>query len=266
MKAHTTAVIDPQAEIAEDVEIGAYSIIDGGAVIESGCHIGSHVHLLGRVHLGRDCRIGPGSIIGADPQAVSFDPTVDSGVWIGPRNNIREYVTIHRSLYAGQQTRMGSDNFLMTGVHLGHDASLGDGNIIANNCLLAGHVSLGNRAFLGGGAVFHQFIRIGDLVMVQGLSAIKQDVAPFTIAAGLNRIAGINSIGLRRANFGRAERNAIKRAYELVFRRGLNLSQALAEAEKSSWDEAANRFFGFFKEKSHRGFCLHSTHDSAEKG
>ncbi len=259
MKAHSTAVIDPQAEIAPDAEIGPYAIIEGGARIGSGCRIGSHAHLLGRVHLDRDCHIGAGAILGADPQSVSFDPAVKSGVVLGPRNRVREYATIHRSLFEGQDTRLGSDNFLMTGAHIGHDVILGDGNIVANNCLLAGHVTVGDRNFLGGGSVYHQFIRVGSGVMVQGLAGLSQDAPPFVIVTGINRIAGINAVGLRRAKFDTPTRTAIKRAFDLVYRQNLNLTQALEQADQTQWEGPAALFLDFFREKSHRGICLQTT-------
>ena len=255
MKIHTTAIISPQAEIADEVEIGPYTIVDGPARIASGCRIGSHVHLLGDVTLQAGCQIGPGTIIGADPQSLDFDPSIQSGVEVGEKNRIREYVTIHRSLFEGQKTRIGAGNFVMTGAHFGHDVQVGDHNVIANNCLLAGHVELGNRAFLGGGSVYHQFVKIGDFVMVQGLGGIGKDLPPFVIAAEINRIAGLNTVGLRRAGFTPAERKSLKRAYKLVFRSGLNLKDALEEAEKTEWDGPARSLFEFLRNESGRGFC-----------
>lgn len=258
MKAHPTALIDPAAEIADDVEIGPYTIIESGARIDSGCRIAGHVHLLGLVEIGSGTTVGPGAVIGSDPQSIGFDPTIRSGVKIGERNVIREHSTVHRSMYEGQSTTMGNDNFLMTGAHLGHDVTIGDRNVIANNCLLGGHVQMGNRCFLGGGSVYHQFVRIGDSVIVQGLGGLSLDIPPFVIAAGINRIAGINVVGLRRANLDRDARSAIKAAFDLFYCRGLNLTQALEEAKQREWPDEAARFIDFFQQKSHRGICLQS--------
>ncbi|MCB1232639.1 MAG: acyl-ACP--UDP-N-acetylglucosamine O-acyltransferase [Verrucomicrobiae bacterium] len=258
MKAHPTALIDPAAGIADDVEIGPYTIIESGVRIDAGCRIGSHVHLLGSVEIGAGTTVGPGAIIGADPQSVGFDPAVKSGVVIGKDNVIREYVTIHRGLKDGANTRIGDHNFLMTGAHLGHDVILGNHTVIANNCLLAGHVIVGNRCFLGGGSVYHQFMRIGDFVMAQGLAALGLDIPPFVIAAGTNRIAGINVTGLKRANLDRDVRAGIKGAFDLFYCRGLNLSQALEEAGKREWRGEAAQFVDFFRQETHRGFCLQS--------
>ncbi len=256
MKAHATAVIAPDAQIADDVEIGPYSVIEAGARIGPGCRIGPHAHLMGQIELGEGCTVGTGAILGADPQSVGFDARIPSGVIIGARNRIREYVTIHRSLFEGEHTRLGDDNFLMTGAHLGHDVRLGNQNVIANNCLLAGHVTVGDRCFLGGGSVYHQFMRIGDLVMVQGLTALGQDIPPFVIAAGTNRVAGINIVGLKRAGIEREVRASIKEAFDLIYCHGLNLTQAMAEADGRDWIGHARQFIDFFRAESHRGVCL----------
>jgi UDP-N-acetylglucosamine acyltransferase len=124
----------------------------------------------------RGNRIGWGSIVGADPQDLHFNPQTDSGVELGESNTLREYVTIHRGSQAGGITRIGANNFLMTGVHLAHDVQMGDHNVLANNVLLAGHIQVGNKCFLGGGSVFHQFIHIGDYAIAQGNAAISQDI------------------------------------------------------------------------------------------
>lgn len=256
MIAHATAVIAPEARIAADVEIGPYSVIEAGVRIGAGCRIGPHVHLAGDIELGEGCSVGTGAILGADPQSSGFDPRTPSGVTIGARNRIREYVTIHRSLFENQRTRIGNENFLMTGAHLGHDVRLGNRNVIANNCLLAGHVTVGDGCFLGGGSVYHQFVRLGDMVMVQGLAALGQDIPPYTIAAGTNRIAGINVVGLKRVGIEPEIRANIKEAFDLIYCSGLNLTQSLAEAERRDWDDRAGRFIDFFRAESHRGICL----------
>ena len=257
MKAHPTALISPEAELADDVEVGPYTVIEGPVRIGAGTRVGSHVCLRGDVRIGPGCQVGSGSILGADPQSVGFDPAIQSGVEIGEGNIIREYVTIHRSLYEGQDTRIGRHNFLMTGAHLGHDVIMGDHNVVANNCLLAGHVEIGHRCFLGGGSAFHQFMRIGDYVIVRGQSAFGLDIPPFVTAAGVNRISGLNVIGLRRGGFDRDARAEIKKAFDLLYRSGLNLTQALSEADsRDGWSDHARLFIDFFRVQGRRGFCL----------
>src|ERR1035437_7024314 len=209
---HPTALISPDAELAGDVSVGPFAVIDGPVKLEAGVGIAGHCHITGRVRIGAGSKVGWGSVIGADPQDLSFDPATESGVDIAGRNTIREYVTIHRSSKPGANTCLGPGNFLMTGVHLAHDVKLGCDNIIANNVMLAGHITVGDRVFLGGGAGFHQFIRIGDLSMTRGNAGISQDVPPYCIVYGDNRLSGLNVVGLRRAGFDSAARAEIKEA------------------------------------------------------
>ncbi|MFK5921219.1 MAG: acyl-ACP--UDP-N-acetylglucosamine O-acyltransferase [Verrucomicrobiota bacterium] len=256
MKIHPTAVIHPQADIADDVEVGAFTIIEAGACVGSGSKIHSHVHLLGDVTLGENCHIWPSSIIGGDPQSIGFDPQMPSGVVIGTGSIIREHVTIHRSLTENGLTQIGQNNFFMVGTHLGHDCLLGDGNVLANNTMLGGHITIGHNCFIGGGAGVHQFARIGDFVMLQGHASISQDIPPYVTAAGLNNIVGLNSVGLRRAGFAPAIRREIKQLYQIFYRQDLNRQQALAAAEEKSWSNEAEKFITFLSQKSKLGYCM----------
>ena len=239
MTIHPTAVVSPEAELAEDVEIGPFAVIDGGVKLAAGVKVGGHAWLTGDTSVGEGCSVGWGSVIGAKPQDLGFDPAINSGVRIGPRNAIREYVTIHRSSKPGGYTTLGEGNYLMTGAHLGHDSQVGDGNVIANNVLFGGHVLLGNRAFLGGGSVYHQFVHIGDLAMVQGNAGASQDVPPYCVVHGINHLAGLNTVGLRRAGFDAATRTEIKQLFALLFRSELPLGKALEEAAAMPWSPAA---------------------------
>lgn len=233
--------------------VGPFTVIEGPVKLSTGVSIGGHAWIAGRTSIGEGSSVGWGAVIGADPQDLSFDPATDSGVTIGPRNTLREYVTVHRGSKPGAFTLIGEGNLLMTGVHLAHDVHLGDGNILANSVMLAGHVHVGNKAFLGGGAGFHQFIRVGDLAMVQGLTAVSQDVPPFCTAYGINQIAGLNTIGLRRAGFSATERDAVKRAYKLVYHSAKPREDALAEAATLEWPEPAARFLAAIANPSKKG-------------
>lgn len=250
---HPTALIGEEARLADDVTVGPYAIIEGPAVVGPGTRIAAHACLAGRVVIGTACTIGYGAVIGADPQDVSFDPSIDTGVNIGDHNTIREYVTIHRATMPGGMTTLGHRNFIMVGAHLGHDVTIGDHNFIANNTLLAGHITVGNRAFLSGGAVFHQFLRIGDLAMVQGKAGIGKDVPPFCVAHGINRLGGLNTVGLRRAGIGSEDRREIKNAYCLLFRSGKALCEALREAETRQWGDHASRLIEAVRHPTRRG-------------
>jgi UDP-N-acetylglucosamine acyltransferase len=255
VKIHPTAIIDPGAHLGEDVEIGPYALI--GAEVEIGprTFVQSHAVIEGAVRLGAANEIGHGAVIGARPQDLGFKIGTQSSVEIGDRNIIREHVTIHRGTAADSKTRIGNDNFLMAGAHLGHNCAIKNKVTIANNCLLAGYVSVDDGAFLGGGCVFHQFMRVGRLAITQGSSGFGKDIPPFVVAAGVNKVVGLNAIGLRRAGFGPEERGEIKAAFRLLYESGLNVSQALAEARARSWSVNAQQFFDFVASAQRRGIC-----------
>lgn len=255
MKIHPTAIVEPGARLGEEVEIGPYACI--GAEVEIGPRtiIQSHAVIEGAVRVGADNRIGHGAIIGDLPQDLSFKPGTPSSVEIGKRNVIREHVTIHRGTAPDSATRVGDDNFLMAGAHLGHNCTLGSRIIIANNCLLGGYVAVEDGAFLGGGCVFHQFMRIGRLAITQGRSGFSKDIPPFCLAANRNRVVGLNVLGLRRAGFTSEQRTEIREAFRLLYESGLNVKQALARAEDRDWSELARAFFDFVAAAQRRGIC-----------
>ncbi len=252
---HPTAVVHPDAMLGSDVIIGPYAVIEGAAKIGDGCEIQAHAIIGAHVEMGRDNLIGYGAVIGGDPQDFAFKPEVRSMVRIGDGNKIREYCTIHRGTAENSVTTVGHRCFLMAGAHLAHNVLLGDNVIIANNALLGGHVHVGERVFIGGGCVFHQFIRVGRLAICQGLSAFSKDIPPYTTAAELNGVAGMNVVGLRRAGFTAEQRTEIKEAFNLLYRRGLNTTQALAAAKARSWGPEAQSFFDFVGASRKRGIC-----------
>ncbi len=231
---HPTAIVDPTATLGPNVILGPYSIVEAHVSIAEGTELKAHAQVLRGTSLGARCQIGHGAIIGADPQSKGFDPQTPSRVIMGDDNVIREHVTIHRSLYAEGATKLGDRNFLMAGSHLGHDVIMGDDCIVANAVLLAGHVEVGSRCFLGGGAGFHQFIRIGEGCVVQGNSSMAMDIPPFCTANGLNNLAGLNVVGLRRQGWSAPQRLELKRLYHLIFYSGKNLSEAVREAQATA--------------------------------
>lgn len=252
---HKTAIVEPGAQIGADVEIGPYSIVSRGAVIGEKCMIQSHVVIEGAVTMGASNFIGHGSILGGTPQDVGFQPEVQSRVEIGTGNIIREHCTIHRGTTEGSATSIGDRNLLMVGVHLGHNCQIGNDVVIANNCLLAGYVQVGDAAFLGGGSVFHQFVRVGRLAMIQGRSGQGKDIPPFLIAAEINQVFAVNTVGLRRAGFAESDREDIRRAFKLLYRSGLNTRQALEKAKSMAFAPVAREFFAFVKASSKRGIA-----------
>ena len=250
---HASALISPQAEIGEGVEIGPFAVIEGPVKIAAGCRILAHAQLIGDVEIGENCVVGRGAIIGEDPQDLNFDAATASGVKIGSDNVFRELVTIHRSTSEAEFTNVGDRNFLMAGAHLAHDVEIGNDNVIANNCLLAGHVKLGEHAFLGGGTVVHQFIRLGDFCLTQGNSAISKDVPPYVTACKLNRFGGINVVGLRRAGFDNKLRREIQKVIDELFRSGRPLRDAVREARSERWSEHAEKIIEFVAAESRKG-------------
>jgi len=252
---HPSAFVDSDAQIGEGVRIGPGVIIEAGAVIGDGCKIEARAVISGHVRMGARNTIGHGAILGGDPQDFDFKPGTVSHVEIGDDNIFREYVTIHRGTKEGTSTMVGNNNFLMVGVHLGHNSSVGNRVIIANNCLLAGYVAVHDGAVLGGGSVFHQFIRVGRLCMVRGGERFGKDIPPFLIAYGTNLVSGINAVGLRRSGISSEARMELKRAFRLLYLEGHNLSQALEAAGKISWGPEAQSFFNFVSEAKKRGIC-----------
>ena len=255
LKVHPTAIVDACAQIGADVEIGPFSIIGPDATIGEKTIVQSHVVIEGEVEIGTGNFIGHGAIIGAPPQDVSFSPERKTKVEIGNDNIIREYCTIHRGSPEGSATKIGNENFLMGGAHIGHNCVIGNDVVIANNCLLAGHVRVDDGAFLGGGSTFHQHMHVGRLVMVQGSSAFGKDLPPFVIAAERNCVFGLNVIGLRRAGFSVSDREEIKRAFELIYLSGLNISQALEKAATMKFSAPAQEFLDFIANAKKRSIC-----------
>ncbi|MGB9476509.1 MAG: acyl-ACP--UDP-N-acetylglucosamine O-acyltransferase [Candidatus Udaeobacter sp.] len=254
-KIHPTAIVDPAARIADDVEVGPFSIVGSQVTIGEKTIVQSHVVIEGEVQIGAGNFIGHGVVIGVPPQDVSFSTDRKTKVEIGNNNIIREYCTIHRGTAEGSATKIGDKNFLMVGAHIGHNCEIGNNVVIANNCLLAGYVQVDDGAFLGGGSTFHQFMHIGRLVMVQGSSAFGKDLPPFVVAAERNLVFGLNVVGLRRAGFSAEDREDVKAAFKLVYLSGLNISQTLEKAATMKLGNAAREFVDFVANAKKRGIC-----------
>jgi UDP-N-acetylglucosamine acyltransferase len=255
MPYHPTALISPDADIDSSVEIGAYVVIEGAVKIGMRCKVLPHAQILGDTVIGEGTSVGRGAIIGELPQDLGFEPATPSGVRIGRDNVIREYVTIHRGSKPGSMTVVGDGNYIMGGVHFGHDVQVGDKSIFANDVLLAGHVHVGSGAFIGGGAVFHQFLRVGDGAVVQGNGSFSKDIPHFCTAQRINRVTGLNVVGLRRRGATADERAALKELFDLIFRSGRNLSQAVIAARERTWSEHGEHFLRFLEAPSKKGIC-----------
>ena len=250
---HPTAVVDSSIDLGADVRIGPYAIIEGGCVIGDECEIRAHAVVGRGTLMGPRNQIGYGAVIGAEPQDIGFKGQ-RTWVEIGAGNKIREYATIHRATVENTATSVGNENFIMAGVHLGHDVKVGNKTILANNSLLAGFVQVEDGVFLGGATIVHQHTRIGRLAITRGGTRLGKDVPPFFMATDTNLVAGINRIGLRRAGFAHDLRRAIQAAFDLLYRSNLNVSQALAELEKKFHQPEITHLIAFIR-SSKRGIC-----------
>ena len=225
---HPTALIDPAAELAADVEVGPYAVIGPDVRIGRGSKIGAHCVVQGHTTIGEDNTFFQFSSIGAAPQDKKYagEPTQ---LVIGDRNTVREFCTFNTGTAQDSGcTRIGNDNWIMAYVHIAHDVQLGSQTILANNATLAGHVHVGDWVIIGGLSGVHQFVKIGAHAMVGFSSAISQDVPPVIMADGNPAAArGFNVEGLRRRGFGPERIAAVKAMYRQIYRAGLTLEQAV---------------------------------------
>jgi UDP-N-acetylglucosamine acyltransferase len=211
---HPTAIVDPQAQLADDVEIAAYVVIQGDVSLGAGTIVHSHSVIHGHTVIGNNCKIGPAAYVGMDPHHLGYGGERTS-LYIADGAIIRETAQVHRAFRSGSEhaTRIGTKCFLMAGAHVGHDAKIGDDVILANGCMLGGYASIGDRAFLGGGCAIHQFTRIGRLAIVGGNEAVTRDVMPFG-AVWHGGLKGYNAVGCKRAGINRDHIRAIRAAYQ----------------------------------------------------
>jgi len=252
---HPSAIVSPGAELASGVEIGPYSIIGGQVQIGRGTVVGPHVQIEGHTLIGEECFIGQGAAIGGPPQDEKYrgEP---SQVIIGDRTQVREYVTINRATGEGEATRVGENCRLMAYCHLAHNCQVGEGVSIANYGGMSGHTVIEDFAVIGGMVGSHQYVRVGRLAMVSGFSKISIDVPPFALADGKPaRVVGLNVRGLRRAGLGVESRVCLAKAFKLLYRSGLNLSQALAELAAQADRCPEVDYLIRFLEKARGGFA-----------
>jgi UDP-N-acetylglucosamine acyltransferase len=250
---HPTAVIHPQAKLGANVRVGAYAVIDADVQLGDGCEVGPQVYLTGVTRIGSGNKFHAGAVIGDAPQDLKYhgEPT---RLVIGDNNVFREHVTVHRSNKLAEDTVIGSNNFFMAGSHVAHNCVVGNHVILANGALLGGHATVGDRAFISGNCCVHQFCRVGTLAIMQGGSAVSQDLPPFTVVHRVNELRGLNTVGLRRAGFSAEERLELKQLYHFLFRGSLNRREALAAAEKK-FTTAGARLMLEFVATTKRGVC-----------
>jgi len=236
---HPTALVDPAAELAPDVEVGAFSIIGPKVRIGSGCWIGPHVVVTGRTTIGQNNRVFQFASIGEEPQDKKYGGE-DTELIIGDNNTIREACTFSRGTVQGSgKTVIGNNNWIMACVHIAHDCILGDNIIMANNASLAGHVTVGDWAILSGYSLIHQFCLVGAHSLTSFASYVNQSIPPYVTVSGEKAKArGINAEGLKRRGYASEQIQQIKRAYKLLYRSGKTMDEAREELASMAADSS----------------------------
>jgi len=259
---HPSAIIEAGAQLADDVQVGPYSVIGANVSVDSGTVIGPHCVLDGDTRIGKNNQFYRFCSIGGMPQDKKYggEPT---RLEIGDGNMVREYVTINTGTAQDVGvTRVGNDNWIMAYVHIAHDCQIASHTILANSVQLAGHIHVGDWAVIGGSCAVHQFVRIGAHAMIGGMSAIRQDIAPYLLGAGNPfRLVGLNTEGLTRRGFSAETVAVLKDVYRLLYRRGLSLLQALEqiralqEIQEDAPTQAAVQVMVEFLETASRGIA-----------
>jgi UDP-N-acetylglucosamine acyltransferase len=269
--AHPTAIISDEARIAPDVRIGPFAVVEGAAAVGPGCVIGPRAHLIGPLALGANNTVHSGAVLGGAPQHLGYKGEV-TALEIGDGNTFREHATVHRGMPVGVGpgtgvTRIGDGNLFMAGAHVAHDCEVGSHGGYANSCLLGGHVVTGDRVFLSGNSAVHQFCRVGRLALLSGSSASSKDIPPFWVMQDVNRVCGVNVIGMRRAGVSSAEINAVRKVFRSIYIEKLLIPTAMMRAEAEFGSLPAVRELIDFVRSSKRGICgpaaFHATAEDA---
>ncbi len=246
---HATAIVDPQAELAEDVEVGPYCVVEGDVKIGAGTVLRPHVIVRRYTTLGEGNFVDSFTVLGGEPQDLKFDPATVSSVRIGDFNRFREGVTIQRATGDGGETRVGNRTFWMATSHAGHNSEVHDEAVLVNGAMLGGHATLGRAAILSGNVGVHQFTWIGERVMSRGNAGASMHVPPYVLISDINRVVGLNAVGLRRApDLSREDCRQIREAFNITYRSGLTPANALKRMDAcGNWGEGAGKFREFVR-------------------
>ena len=259
---HPSAVVDPRAEIDASAEIGAQVVIEGPARIGARTRVFARAVIAGGAVLGADNEVHYGAVLGDTPQDLAFSGA-PSYLRIGDGNVFREHATIHRGTKPESETVIGDRNYFMQNSHVAHNCRIGNDTIVAGGALLSGYVELGDRGFVSGNCVVHQFVRIGRLAMLRGLSRTSRDVPPFCIMDGTHTVRTLNLVGLRRAGFSPEAIRGLRTAFKTLFLRPRNLSVALGEVEAAPMIPEVRELVEFIR-ASKRGVCFGPRDGAAE--
>lgn len=259
-KIHPTAVIEAGAELGADVEIGAFAFVGAGVRLGARTRLHHHASVEGNTHLGEACEVFPYANIGAKTQDLKYKGG-NPGVRIGARNVFREYFTVHAATNDGDFTVVGNDNTFLAYGHIAHDCVVGNHVVASNGMMLAGHVIVEDHVVIGGYGGVHQFCRIGAHAMLSATAKLVQDLPPFFIADGTPAvIRAFNKVGLERRGYTLEQLERVKQIYRVLYRDGLNRSQALEKLRNHANAETAEfKLMLAFAEKSERGIAPGST-------
>ncbi|MBV9506384.1 MAG: acyl-ACP--UDP-N-acetylglucosamine O-acyltransferase [Acidobacteriia bacterium] len=249
-----SARIDAGASIGANVRIGEFCVVESDVVIGAGCTLEHYVFVKRWTTLGEGNEISAGTVLGTDPLDKNFGGA-RSYLNIGNGNKIREHYTISRGTAPESATEIGNGNYIMTSGHIAHNCKIGNDAVIASCALLAGYVEVEDQAFISGGVVVHQYSKIGRLAMIGGNTRINSDVPPFFLYAGYNvQAKGLNVVGLKRAGYRASELSLLKRAYQILYRSGLKLDEALTKIETELTSPETLHLVDFVR-RSERGIC-----------
>jgi UDP-N-acetylglucosamine acyltransferase len=268
------AFVDPKAELADEVEIGAFAVVEADVTIGEGTILRPHAVVRRYTTLGKGNLVDCHAVLGGEPQDKKFDPSTVSFVRIGDNNIFREGVTVHRATAPGGETIVGNGTYWMANSHAGHETVVEDNVVLVNGALIAGHSTIGAGAILPANGAVHQYVWIGEGVMFQGGTMVGMHVPPYVIVSGLNNISGLNSIGLRRnPNLTAEDREQIKQAFKITYRTNRPPRESLEDMDAhGEWGEAAGKFREFVRKvvasepPFQRGLCPHLSRMSMRHG
>ncbi len=255
---HRLALVDDNAKLGEDVEIGPFAVIGPKVTLGNGVKVHSHAIVTGHTEIGDACEIHPFAVVGGPPQDMKYKGE-ESRLILGSHNTVREHVTLNGGTEGGGHvTRVGSHCLFLAGSHIAHDCQLGDHVLLVNGATVGGHVTIEDHAILGGLSAVHQWVRIGAYAFVGGLAAVVADVIPFGMVVGDRAgLDGLNIVGLKRQGFEREQIHALRQAYRLLFSRENTLLERLDGVDKMFPGEApVQRIVAFMRAKSDRSYCV----------
>ncbi|MEM7584632.1 MAG: acyl-ACP--UDP-N-acetylglucosamine O-acyltransferase [Acidobacteriota bacterium] len=266
-KIHPTAIVDPDAKLADDVVVGPYAIIGPQVELGAGTQVDAGAQIHGPTRMGEGNRIFPYACVGFDPQDLKYGGE-ETWLYVGDRNQFREHCTVHRgTAKGGGETRVGSDNLFMVFTHIAHDCVVGDRTIFSNNGTLAGHVEVADDAVVGAFSSVHQFCRLGQHAYIGGYSVITRDALPFVKTVGVKPACyGLNRIGLERKGFTAERLDPLSAAYRILVRSKLNTAQAMERLREELADAADVAYIMDFVATSQRGVIKEMPQRTGQRG